>query len=403
MDTIESALPEGVPENFPMDYKLQDTLNKAVELLPELWKLAGFPQDAILSYRRALLYNWNLDIATMARIEKEFAVFLLYSGNDASPPNLGSQIEGSFVPRNNIEEAVLLLLLLLRQSALGKVSWDPSVLDHLSFALCISGELRALANEVEELNPGIIKRNERSSTLALCYYGEGDTIAALNLLRILLSNRENGDFNLELLLASKICGENMVSVEEGMKYARKALLVMQGGCSQMLSVANCLLGILLSAQSRLVLSDSERMLKQSEALASLEFANGTMKDKDPYIMFNLCLENAEQRKLNVAVDYAKQLIRLEAGASIKSYVLLARIFSAQKRFLDAETVINVALEQTGKWDQAELLRTKAKLQFAQDDVNSAIETYIHLLAILQVQAKNTGTGEKLLKVWLLFA
>ncbi|KAJ6420991.1 hypothetical protein OIU84_028386 [Salix udensis] len=395
LDTIESALPEGLPESVSSDCKLQDILNKAVELLPELWKLAGSPQEAILSYRRALLYYWNLDTETTSKIEKEFAVFLLYSGCDASPPNLRSQVEESFVPRNNIEEAILLLLILLRKFAVKKIEWDPTIMYHLSFALSVSGEQRTLAHQVEELLPGIMERRERYSILALCYHGEGEEMIALNLLRNLLRNRGNPDRVLELLVASKICAKNMVCVEEGISYASRALSELHGRCNQMASVANHLQGILLSTQSRSVASDSERISKQSEALEMLEHAEKLTIERDPSIIFHLSLENAEQRKLDAALHHAKQLLKLEAGSSVRSYILLARILSAQKRFVDAENVINTALDQTGKWDQGELLRTKAKLQIAQGQLKNAIETYTRLLAIIQVRTKSLGAGKNL--------
>ncbi|KAK9287593.1 hypothetical protein L1049_016028 [Liquidambar formosana] len=397
LDTVESAVPEGLYENFAADCKLQDTMNKAVELLPELWKLAGSPQEAILSYRRALLYFWNLDMETRTKIEKEFAIFLLYSGSEASPPNLRSQMESSFVPRNNIEEAILLLLILLRKFVLGRIGWDPSIMDHLSFALAVSGEFRALAHRIEELFPGNIEREERYRTLALCYYGEGEDMVALNVLRNLFNSRENPKFTLDLLLAAKICAENKDCAEEGVGYARKVVSKLRGRCNQMVSVANCLLGILLSAQSRAVASDSGRILRQSEALEALETAERTMTEGDPNVVFQLSLENAEQRKLDVALYYAKQFLKLEAGTSFKGWILLARILSAQKRFVDAETVINAGLDQTGKWDQGELLRTKAKLQIAQGQLRNGIETYTHLLAILQVQSKSFAAGKEILK------
>lgn len=397
LDTVEHALPEGLPGNHSIDCKLQETLNKAVELLPELYKLAGDPDETILSYRRALLYYWNLAIETTARIEKKFAVFLLYSGTDASPPNLRLQMELSFVPRNNIEEAVLLLLILLKKTVLGKIEWDPSIIDHLSFALSVSGELWTLAHQVEELLPGVMEKKERYCTLALCYLGEGEHMVALNLFRNLLDPGENSDCNLELLVASKICAENKVCIEEGITYARKALSMLQGKCRQMASIANCLLGVLLSAQSRAVVSDSKRILKQSEALVALETAEKTMRERDPYITYHLCLENAEQRKLDVALYYAKKLLNLEARSNVKGYLLLARVLSAQKQFADAESVINDSLDQTGKWDQGELLRTKAKLQIAQGRLKNAIETYVNLLAVLQFRKKSFSAGKNLVK------
>ncbi|XP_030463983.1 protein NPGR2 [Syzygium oleosum] len=394
LDTVESALPDGLPESFKTDCKIQETLNKVVELLPELLKLAGDFQEAILSYRRALLYHWNLEVETAAKIQKEFAIFLLYSGVEASPPDLRSQINSSFVPRNNVEEAVLLLLILLRKRALGMIKWDSSIMDHLSFALSVSGGLKALAHQVEELLPGIFERNDRYCILSLCYHGEGEDMVALNLLRNLFRNREHPDCILELMLASKICAKNEVCIEEGIGYACKAIRESHRRCSQKASISNCLLGTLLSAKSRLVSSDSERTLEQSKTLAALEVSERMMKERDPLVVHQLCLENAEQRKLDIALYYAKQLLKLEAGASVKGYILLARILSAQKRFVDAETVINAALDQTGKWDQGELLRTKAKLQVAQDQLNNAIETYSQLLAVLQVQNKSAGVGNK---------
>ncbi|GLT42123.1 hypothetical protein SLA2020_161430 [Shorea laevis] len=397
LDTVESALPEGLPEDFSTDCKLQEILNKAVELLPELWKLSGDPQQAIMSYRRALLYHWNLDTETKSKIEKEFAILLLYSGTDASPPNLRSQLEGSFVPRNNIEEAILLLLILLRKFILKKIGWDPSILDHLSFALCVSGELNALAQQVEELLPGIMERKERFGSLALCYYGEGEAIVALNLLWNLLNDREIPDCILELLLASKICGENMICIQEGINWAHKALSEFHGRCGYMVSKANCLLGVLLSAQARLVSSNFESGLKQSEAVEALKTAEKMIRERDPYVVYNLCLEHAEQRKLDLALYYSKQLFKLEAGSSVKGYLLLARVLSAQKQFIDAEAIINAALDQTGKWDQGEVLRTKAKLQMAQGQLKNAIETYTNLLAVLQVQNKSVGAGKKFVK------
>lgn len=391
-------MPEGLPENFAIDCKLQETLTKAVELLPELWKSAGSPEESILSYRRALLFQWNLEMKTRAKIEKEFAIFLLYSGCDASPPNLRSQMESSFVPRNNMEEAILLLMDLMRKFILGLIVWDPSIIEHLSFALSISGEFGALAHEVEQLPPGIIGRKEKYCTLALCYYGEGKSLVALNLLKNFLSNIENVDCLLELLLASKLCGENLVCLDEGVTYTLRVLSELHGKCIQMASVANCLLGVLLSAESKLVASDSQKTLKQSEALKALQTGEQLMRQRDPFIVYHLCLEYAEQRKLDIALYYAKQLVKLEAGSSLKSYILLARILSAQKRFVDAETVLNAALEQTGKWEQGELLRTKAKLQIAQGQLKNGIETYSHLLAIIQIQNKSNGVGKMLSKV-----
>ncbi|KAF7818456.1 Protein NPGR2 [Senna tora] len=378
LDIVESSLPEGLPENFGAECKLQETLSNAVELLPELWKLADCHHEAILSYRRALLHQWNLDAETIAKIQKEFVVFLLYSGGEASPPNLRSQMESSFVPRNNIEEAILLLMILLRKVSLKRIEWDPSILDHLSFALSVSGDLTTLANQWKELLPRTVSRRDRYFTLALCYFGAGQELVALDLLRKLLSSKEDPKHVPALLTASKICFDNPNLAEEG-KVLPIAYLVFR------------------FSHSKLAISDSERFERQSEALRALETAGQMTRMRDPNILYHLSLEYAEQRKLEIALYYAKRLLKLEAGSNVKGWLLLARILSAQKRFLDAESIVSAALDQTGKWDQGDLLRTKAKLQIAEGQLKSAIETYTQLLAVFQIQNKAFGTGKKLYK------
>lgn len=391
-------MPAGLPENFGADCKLQETLNKAVELLPELWKLADSPREAVLSYRRSLLHNWNLDAQTTAKIQKEFAIFLLYSGIEAIAPNLRFQLENAFIPRNNVEEAILLLMILLRKVSIKRIEWDPSILDHLSYALCMSGGLGALAVQIEELLPGVIDRKERYHTLALCYHGDGDDIGALNLWKKILNTEVDSTYLSALLFISKICGANPKDAVEGIAFSQRAIDNLQGGCNQLMGVAQCMLGISLSTYSGSAATDVERVKKQSEALKSLEIAGRITKLKDPFIVYHLSVENAEQRKLDTAFHHAKNLLKLESGSNIRGWILLARILSAQKCFSKAESIINAALDQTVKWDQGQLLRTKAKLQLAQGLVKEAIETYSQLLAVLQVQLKSVSS-EKKLKVW----
>ncbi|TVU30404.1 hypothetical protein EJB05_22025 [Eragrostis curvula] len=396
LDIVEAAIPEGLPSGFAKGCKLNEIICKAVELLPELWKLGGFSLEAIASYRRSLLNNWNLDGETIAKIQMNFAVFLLYSGCEARPPNLHSQLDGSFVPRNNMEEAILLLMILLRKFNLKRVERDPSVMHHLTFALSMSGQLNPLAKQFEELLPGVLNKREWLYNVALCYLAEEDDLSALNLLKRILKSGEDSDNLKELLLASKVCSE-MNAYTEGASYARRAIASMQGGCEEMAGVADLLLGVTLSNQARSAISDTDRASCQSEALEVLGNAAKKMHVKDSRLMYSLSLENAEQRKLDVAAFYAKKLVKLEAGSELRSWLLLARILSAQKQFADAETIVDAALDQTGKWSQGDLLRTKAKIQAAQGQFGNSVESYTQLLAIIQLRAKSFSAGIHLKK------
>ncbi|KAL6659985.1 hypothetical protein ACP70R_002107 [Stipagrostis hirtigluma subsp. patula] len=374
LDIVESALPDGLPSNFGNDCNLNETICRAVELLPELWKSGGFPLEVISSYRRALLSNWNLDAKIAARIQKEFAIFLLYSGCEACSPNNRSQLNNLFVPSNNLEEAILLLLILLMKFKLKRVERDPTVLRHLMFALSMSGQLKPLARQFEEISPGVLDNRE-------WVLKPGDDMNCLK----------------ELLLASKICCENGAHTEEGALYARRALANVRGGCNQMEAVANLLLGISLSNQARCATTDTERASKQHEALEMLGKARKKTCGRDFRITYNLSLEYAEQRKLDTAALYAKKLLKLEAGSELKTWILVARIISAQKRFDDAECIVNAALDQVGKWCQGDLLQTKAKIQVAKRQYKKAVETYTQLLAVIQLRMKSFSAGISVLQ------
>ncbi|VAI10498.1 unnamed protein product [Triticum turgidum subsp. durum] len=392
LDVIESALPKGLPTKFGDGSNLNATIRSAVELLPELWKLADFPPEVLSSYRRALLSNWNLDAKAIGRIQKEFAIFLLYSGCEASTPPLRSQLDGSFVPRNNLEEAILLLMILLMKFNLKRLERDPTVMHHLTFALSISGRLKPLAGQFEKLLPGVLHSREWLYNVALCYLAEEDDLAALNLLKMILRFGEDSSCLKELLLTSKICSENVAHAEEGASYARRALASLDGGCDQLEVVADLLLGISLSHQARYAPSGTERASQQREALKVLGVAEKKMQGKDFRVLYNLSLENAEQRKLDAAALYAKKLLKLENGSELRSWLLVARITSAQKRFEDAESIVNAALDQTAKWCQGDLLQTKAKIQAANGQFKKAVETYTQLLAVIQLRKKSFNSG-----------
>ncbi|XP_057857683.1 protein NPG1 isoform X2 [Cryptomeria japonica] len=391
LDTVETVFPQGMAD-FSWDHKLHETVGKAVELLPQLWKQAGLQQEAMTAYRRALLSHWNLDADCCARIQKEFAVLLLYGGVEAGAPSLAAQIDGSFVPRNNTEEAILILMILLRKCCLNKIPWDPAVMDHLCFALSLCGQTFVLAKQIEEVMPGTYARSTRWNDLALCYSGARQNKVALNLLRKSLNKLERPNDLSALLLAARICSEDFHLASEGIEYARRALENAKGEYEHLKGVAYRLLGLALEKQAKVSSTDLERTHLRHEALKSLEEAN-TWERQSSDLIFELALEHAQNRNLNLALSYVKEFLDITAGSLLKGWRLLALILSAQKRYSEAEVIIDAALDETGKWEQGVLLRTKAKLQIAQSSPMNAIETYRLLLALVQAQRKSFGTGK----------
>ncbi|CAH9141373.1 unnamed protein product [Cuscuta epithymum] len=316
---------------------------------------------------------------------KHLPFFLLYSGVEAGPPSLLVQIDGSYVPRNNLEEAILLLMILMRKFYLGKATWDPSVLEHLTFALSVCSQTAVLAKQLEEVMPGTLNRIERWKALALCYSGAGQKPTSMDLLRKTLHPNEDPDDIMSLLLASKICSEDVLLASEGVKYARRAI----SNTKDLKGVGLCMLGRCLANQAKISSSDSERSHLQSEALKSLEGAIAIERENTDLI-FELGIQYAEHRNLNVALRYAKQYLDATGGSVIRGWRFLALVLSAQQRYSEAEVVIDAALDETSKWDQGPLLRLKAKLKTSQSHYTDAIETYRCLLALVQAQKKSYG-------------
>lgn len=392
LDTVESALPNGMPEGIGEDCKLQEMFHKALELLPVLWTKASSLDDAITAYRRALVKPWNLEPERLALLQKNLAATLLYGGVEASlPPEL--QGWGPTAPRNSTEEAILLLLILMKKVTMQEIKWDPEIMDHLSYALSITEQFEVLADHVEQILPGIYNRAERWYILALCYSAAGLNEAALNLLGKVAGRSEakHKPHFASFLLGAKLCSQDLIHAHQGINFARKAIDLANNHLEHFKGQAHKFLGVCYGNAARASVADSERILFQRESLNSLNSA--TVDKEDPDVMFSLGLENAVQRNLDVAFDYAKMYSNMVVGSSGRGWKLLALIASAQQRFKDAETIVDLALDEAGRMDQLELFRLKAVLQVAQERPKQAIETYRLLLALVQAQrelkAKNS--------------
>ncbi|XP_058736985.1 protein NPG1-like [Vicia villosa] len=388
LDAVEKIFGQGIPDT-QVDNRLQEIVSCAVELLPELWKQAGCYHEAITAYRHALLSQWNLDNDCCARIQKAFAVFLLYSGVEASPPSFSVQIEGSFVPKNNLEEAILLLMILLRKFSLGKIKWDPSIMEHLTFALSACGETSILAKQYEDLMPGVYHRIDRWNSLALCFSADGQNKSALNLLRKSLHKHERPNDVISLLLAARICSEGSHLAAEGAGYAQRAIENARGLNEHLKGVGLRMLGLCLGKQAKVAASDFERSMLQSKALQSLEEAL-RLEQNNFDLIFELAIQYAVHRNLAVALRYAKEFFDKTGGSKLKGWRLLSLVLSAQKRFSEAEMVTDAAIDETAKWEQGPLLRLKAKLKIAELRPMDAIEIYRYLLALVQAQKKSAG-------------
>ncbi|CAI8606231.1 unnamed protein product [Vicia faba] len=396
VDTIESALPYGMPEGIGEVCKLQEMFHKALELLPNLWIKAGFLDEAVTAYRRALVKPWNLDPRRLACLQKDLATTLLYGGVEVNLPS-HLQVNGPTTPMSNIEEAILLLLILSRMMALQTIDWDAEIIDHLTFSLSITGMFESLADCVEQILPGIFSRAERWYFLALCYSAAGNNEAALNLLRKVCGNSESKHIPhfASYLFGAKLCSQYPNHAHEGVKLSQQVIDLAKHQNEHFIVQGQQILGVCYGAAARKSVVDSERVTFQKESLSFLNAAALT-GDGNAEVIFSLGLENAIQRNLDAAYHNIMKYSDMTVGSSARGWQLLALIVSAQKRLKDAETIVDFALDDAGSVDQLELLRLKAVLQISQKQPKQAIETYKVLLAVIEarkelsLQAKNFG-------------
>ncbi|XP_027330591.1 protein NPGR1-like [Abrus precatorius] len=385
VDTVESALPNGMSEGIGEDCKLQEMFHKALELLPNLWIKAGFLDEAVTAHRRALVKPWNLEPQRLACVQKDLATTLLYGGVEVNLPSQ-LQVKGLTTPMSNIEEAILLLLILSGKMILQEIDWDAEIMDHLTFSLSITGMFESLADHVEQILPGIYDRAERWYFLALCYSAAGNNEVALNLLRKACGSSEarHRPHFPSFLYGANLCSLYPNHAHEGIKFSREVIDLAKHHNEHFLGQGKKFLGICHGDAARISVVDSERVIFQRESLNFLNDAAIT-KNGDPEVIFSLGLENAIQRNLNAAYDNIMMYLDMMAGSSRRGWQLLALIVSAQQRFKDAETVVDFAIDEAGRTDQLELLRLKAVLQIAQQQPKHAIETYRILLAVIEAQ------------------
>lgn len=385
VDTIESALPNGMPDGIGEECKLQEMFHKALELLPNLWIKAGFLDEAVTAYRRALVKPWNLEPRRLACLQKDLATTLLYGGVEVNLPS-HLQVNGSTAPMSNIEEAILLLLILSGKMALQEIDWDAEITGHLTFSLSMTGMFQSLAECVEQILPGIFGRADRWYFLALCYSAAGQNEAALNLLRKACGSSESEHMPHfpSYLFGAKLCSQYPNHAHEGIKFSQQVIDLAKHQNEHFLVQGQQILGVCYGAAARTSVVDSERVQFQRESLNFLNEAALT-GNNDLEVMFSLGLENAIQRNLDAAYQNIMRYSDMMVGSSTRGWQLLALIVSAQQRFKDAETIVEFGLDDTGSVDQLELLRLKAVLQIAQQQPKQAIETYRTLLAVIKAK------------------
>ncbi|RWV83214.1 hypothetical protein GW17_00055212 [Ensete ventricosum] len=314
-----------------------------------------------------------------ASLQKDLAVALLYGGAELSLPPQLQQLWGYAVPTSTIEEAILLLLILMRKVTFQEISWDPEIMNHLIYGFSLTGQFEVLAGHVEQILPGIYDRVERWYVLALCYHAAGLDDDALNVLRKALSysEKKHKPHLPSVILGAKLCCKRPSHASEGAKYAMQANEISQNQ-KHFLGVTNHLLGVCYGNCARLSVSDSQRLKLQNESLKKLQHAANIEKN-DSEVVYSLARESTMQRNLHIALENATKYLDMVAGSSVRGWKLLALIVSAEQNLREAEAIVDLAMYESGTMDQLEFLRKLLEAQSKQQ------EALIALLVSLSIE------------------
>lgn len=389
LDMVESALPSGMPRVGISGFdKLQEVFHKALELLPLLWTKAGDFHETVASYRRALSRPWNLDPQRLAVTQKSLALVLLYGSVEASP-------------KDSMEEAIVLLMLLVKKMVVGGIQWDAELVDHLAYALSMVGQFEVLATYLEQILPGVYTRGERWYLLSLCYSAAGMGKTAINLLKLALGPSESRQIPQAswLLFGAKLCSEDPQHSRDGIYFSQRLLDLANNQSEHLFRQAHRFLGVCYGNAARSSKLDSERVSLQKKSLYSLNKAATMAKgDPEPDAVYNLSVENAFQRNLQAALDGAVEYSSMVGGVSTRGWKHLAAVLSAEKRLKDAESILDFTMEEAGDMEKLDLLKLKAVLQMAQEQPKQALKTCSNFLALIRAQEKSEQSEVTI--VWL---
>ncbi|XP_041420219.1 tetratricopeptide repeat protein 7A isoform X2 [Xenopus laevis] len=180
------------------------------------------------------------------------------------------------------------------------------------------------------------------------------------------------------LLAAKVCIGPLHWLEEGECFA-KLVVQMGEGAGDFLAKGFLALGLVYSLQATDATQKCDQDDLSKKGLQSLERAH-QLDPEDPQIILYLSLQLGLVRQISTAIEHIQEGLKLRKD-DLHSLHLLALLLSAQKQYQHSLDVINMALSEYP--ENFSLLFTKAKLERALFGPEEALVTCRHMLFLWQ--------------------
>ncbi|OPJ72390.1 tetratricopeptide repeat protein 7A isoform X3 [Patagioenas fasciata] len=300
--------------------------------------------------------------------------------------------ENAYCPQDNVEEALLLLLIsesMANRDAVISRAPDQqddravslqdasAVYDLLSITLGRRGQYVMLAECLERAMKFAFDEFHLWYQLALSMVACGKSAYAVSVLKECAKLRPTDPT--VPLLAAKVCIGSLHWLEEG-EYFAKMVIDLGEDAGESLAKGYLALGLTYSLQATdATLKDTQDELNK-KALRTLERARD-LDPEDHQIILYLSLQLALVRQVSDAIEHLQEALQL-CKDDMNSLHLLALLFSAQKHYQHALDVINMAVVEHP--ESFSLLFTKVKLEWIHKGPEEALVTCRQMLQMWQM-------------------
>ncbi|KAF3419860.1 hypothetical protein E2986_08195 [Frieseomelitta varia] len=396
-------------------------LETALQRAPILYIQTGNIQGAINRYREILSAVESTTTQSLrVTLTRQLAEVLVrgISGAEYKAPEAPNDSADSpwkpkkylgpnmFVPRNEYEETILLLLISEAMAVRDAVlSQSPefkdarihafenatAVYDLLTVVVVRWSQVDLLYESFERAMKFSHEEAHVWTQCALCLISMGRYMHAYRILKVV--TRLSPQKVMPCLLAARLCYEQLNMVKEGIEWSQKALQRETSNSQGMQSRCHLYIGI---GHSILATNTIVKMDKTYHTKTALEcFQKAQQCDPNDHLAeYYLAHEYAINRQINDAMIHVKIALNLRAE-HIPSLHLLILLLSAHKQYSEALHLINSVLEEYP--DNLNFLYVKAHLELRSIGGEQALFTIRHMLLLwknLYEDQTNTNCNEQ---------